>query len=114
MAELASGLGRIHIYRNSSRAPLVQPAVKLNGEVVGVAKPTTRFYLDRPPGRYDIQASTEEKTLNFPLAAGEEAFIRLTVTFGLIGGTVVPERVSKETGQAEMKDLPLIQPGAKP
>jgi hypothetical protein len=110
--QLAAGQGRIYFYRNSSRAPLVQPAVKLNGEVVGSAKPEVAYFVDRKPGQYEIQASTEEKKLYLSLAAGEEKFVRLTVTFGVIGGTVVPELMSAETGQAEMKDLALVPAAA--
>jgi hypothetical protein len=110
--QLAAGHGRIYFYRNSSRAPLVQPAVKLNGEVVGTAKPEVAYFVDRKAGQYEIQASTEEKKLNLSLAAGEEKYVRLTVTFGLIGGTVVPELMSKETGQAEMKGLAQVPAAA--
>jgi len=111
--QLAAGQGRIYIYRNSSRAPLVRPAVRLNGEVVGSAKPNVAFFVDRNPGEYEIEASAEEKQLRFTLSAGEEKFVRLRVTFGLIGGAIVPELSDKDTGQSEMKGLTLIQPGAK-
>jgi hypothetical protein len=111
--KLVASQGRIYIYRNSNRAPLVQPGVKLNGEVVGSAKPDAVFFVDRNPGDYEVEASKEEKKLNFSLSAGEEKFVRLRITFGLIGGTVVPELVGKETGQSETKDLTLIPSAAK-
>jgi len=111
---LAAGQGRIYFYRTSTRAPLVRPAVKLNGEAVGSAEPKAAFFVDRNPGDYAIEASTGEKKLWLSLAAGEAMFVRLQVTFGVIGGSVVPELVSRETGRSEMKVLAPASPGAKP
>jgi len=111
---LAAGQGRIYFYRTSTRAPLVRPAVKLNGEAVGSAEPKAAFFVDRAPGDYEIEASSGEKKLRLSLAAGEVMFVRLKVTFGVIGGSVVPELVSRETGRSEMKALAPASPGAKP
>src|SRR5450432_3600411 len=58
---LAPENGRIYFYRITSLGAAVQPAVKLNGEEVGTAKPSGFFYVDRPPGNYKVETSTEVK-----------------------------------------------------
>jgi hypothetical protein len=70
---LEPGKGRIFIYRPSSFGAAVQPDVRLNGEVVGKAKPLGFFFVDRAPGEYEIVTSTEvERSLSDTLIASRK------------------------------------------
>ena len=99
-----SGQGRIFCYRNSAFGAAVQPAIRLNGEVVGKAVPQGFFYVDRPAGTYEISASTEAKrSLTINLDAGEEKYVRLEVKMGLFVGHIKPVLVDASKGQVEIK-----------
>jgi len=99
-----SGQGRIFCYRNSAFGAAVQPAIRLNGEVVGKAVPQGFFYVDRPAGTYEISASTEaERSLTINLEAREEKYVRLEVKMGLFVGHIKPVLVDTSKGQAEIK-----------
>jgi hypothetical protein len=88
--------------------------VYLNGEPIGTAVPGAFYFLDRSPGDYKVSTTTEvEKQLTFALAAGEEKYVRLAPTFGIIVGRVVPELVDKEEGSSEIKELSFVAPTKK-
>src|SRR5580704_12503983 len=75
----APGQGRIWFYRPSKMVgEAVQPYVYLNGTTVGKAQPGCYFYVDRPPGIYQIKCTTEwSDSDNIYVATGDEKFIRL-------------------------------------
>jgi hypothetical protein len=111
LAKPAATDGRIFLFRSSALGFAIQPNVTVNGTVVGTAVPNAVFFVDRPKGTYEIAASTEvEKKLTFTLEAGETKFVRLTPTFGVLVGRIVPELVDAETAKKEMLDLTLITP----
>lgn len=97
--------GRIYIYRTALLGAAVQPEVKLNGEVVGRAVPGGFFYLDRPPGNYEVVTSTEvDRTLSFTLEKGQTRYVRLEISFGFFVGHVYPELVESAVGAQEIKE----------
>ncbi len=101
--------GRIYLYRKSSMGAAVQPMVRINGDEVGKAKPKGFFYVDLPPGTYDVAASTEaERNLNLTLDAGEEKYVRLEIKIGAFVGHVKPVLVDTEVGQEEIQDMKYI------
>jgi hypothetical protein len=104
---LASDKGRIYFYRSSSMAGgAIQPHVVLNGETVGSSKPGGFFYVDRAPGNYEATCSTEvERKATFVLAAGQERFIKTSISMGLLGGHVTPELVDNAIGQTALQGL---------
>jgi Protein of unknown function (DUF2846) len=104
---LASGKGRIYFYRSGSMfGSGIQPSVKLNGEKVGDSKPGGFFYIDRAPGDYEVMLSTEvDRKLTFTLDAGEERYVRMSVSLGVLVYRVYPELVDKSTGVTEMREL---------
>lgn len=109
-----AGEGRIWLYRDSALGFAIQPSVMLNGTVIGSAVPNAAFYVDRPKGTYEVSASTEvEKKATFTLEAGEIKYIRLTPTFGVMVGRIVPELVSAEEAKKALPELTVIAP-AKP
>jgi len=98
--------GRIYIYRKSALGAAVQPAIRINGEEVGKAKPKGFFYVDLTPGTYDISASTEaERNLNMTLSAGEEKYVRLEVKMGGFVGHIKPVLVDTEVGMEELQKM---------
>jgi hypothetical protein len=108
--DIASGIqpvdedsGRIYIYRTVVLGAAVQPEVKLNGEVIGTAVPQGFFFVDRPPGDYEIVTSTEvERSLSFTLDAGETRYVRLNIGMGFFVGHVYPELVEPAVGRQEI------------
>src|ERR1700686_5101650 len=57
---LSSDQGRVYFYRsNSMMGSAIQPSIMLNGEKVGDSKPGGFFYVDRPPGNYEVVCGTE-------------------------------------------------------
>jgi hypothetical protein len=97
--------GRIFIYRTILLGAAVQPAVKINGEVVGSAVPNGFFYVDRPPGNYEIMTSTEvDRKLSLTLDKSETRFVRLNISMGFFAGHVYPELVDSASGENEIQD----------
>lgn len=100
---VAPDLGRIYVYRTSPVAAAVQPRVRLNGEVVGKAKPRGFFFIDREPGEYELSTSTEVKrSLRLTLDANEEKYVRLEPKLGVLAGHIKPVLVDPEVGKQEI------------
>jgi hypothetical protein len=96
-------IGRIYIYRKAVLGAAVQPAVKLNGEVIGTAVPQGFFFVDRPPGDYEVMTSREvDRSLSFTLDAGETRYVRLNIAMGFFVGHVYPELVEPAVGRREI------------
>jgi hypothetical protein len=77
-----------------------QPAVRVNGEVVGSAVPNGFFYVDRAPENYEIMTSTEvDRKLSLTLDKGEARFVRLNISMGFFAGHVYPELIDPATGE---------------
>ena len=69
----------------------IQPNIRLNDEIVGKSVPGGFFFVDRPPGDYEVRCATEVKrTMTFTLAAGEKRYVRTKVVFGVLAGRVYP------------------------
>lgn len=113
MAEMRStippippGMGRIYVYRATSLGFGLKPDVMLNGQRVATSEALGFFFVDRPPGSYEISTSTEvERKASFALAAGETKYIRTSVSIGVLVGRLIPELVTQAEGEKEMADL---------
>lgn len=87
--------------------------VYLNGVEIGGSQPWAFYFVDRAPGNYVVSTTTEvEKHLSFTLSAGEERFVRLKPTFGLMVGRIVPELIARDEALNELKELRYVP--AKP
>jgi Protein of unknown function (DUF2846) len=97
--------GRIYLYRSSVLGAAVQPAIKVNNDVVGAAQPLGFFYVDRKPGAYEISTTTEvERKLSLTLDAGQTRYVRLNISIGFFVGHVYPELVDNDVGEKEMQE----------
>ena len=104
MQAVGDGNGRIYMYRPSSLGAAVKPAVRVNGDEVGTATAKGFFYVDLPPGDYNISASTEAKrSLDVTLDAGEEMYVHLEIKMGAFVGHVKPVLVEASVGSDEIK-----------
>ncbi|HXP74156.1 MAG TPA: DUF2846 domain-containing protein [Stellaceae bacterium] len=100
---------RIFVYRSTVLGAAIQPSVKINGDVVGSAVPRGFFYVDRPPGDYEITTITEvTRTLSLHLDAGQTRYVRLGISMGFFVGHVYPELVDDAAGSAEIQELHYI------
>jgi hypothetical protein len=107
---LEPGKGRIFIYRPSSFGAAIQPKVRLDGEVVGKAKPHGFFFIDKAPGEYEIVTSTEvERSLSLTLDEGETRYVRLSVSMGFMVGHVYPELVEPSMALEEIQALSYMR-----
>jgi len=103
------GTERIWFYRTSALGAAVQPAVKLNGEVVGSAVPGGFFYVDRAPGDYTVTTATElEKKLTFTLEQGQPRYVRLDISMGFFVGHVYAVLVDEARAKKEMDSTTYI------
>jgi hypothetical protein len=115
MSTAGPDMGRIYFYRTTVLGAAVQPGVRLNGEVVGKAVPNGFFYVDCPPGNYQVATETEvERRLTFTLEAGQVRYVRLNISMGFWVGHVYGELVDETKGQAEIADLRYTGGPAKP
>ncbi|MBI3414508.1 MAG: DUF2846 domain-containing protein [Verrucomicrobia bacterium] len=95
--------GRIYFYRTAVLGAAIQPKVKLNGETIGTAKPKGFFYVDRDPGNYEVETTTEVKRkLSLTLDKGMVRYVRLNIAMGFFAGHVYPELVEDATGEKEI------------
>ena len=109
---LAADKGRIYFYRsNSMLGAAIQPSIVLNGEKVGDSQPGGVFYIDRPPGKYEAMCGTEvERKASFVLSAGQERFVKTTISMGAVAGHVTPELVDSAAGMAAIQSLHFTAP----
>jgi hypothetical protein len=106
---LSPDQGRIFIYRTTALGAAVQPDVNLNGTKVGDAKPKGFFYVDKPPGDYQISTSTEVKrTLSLKLDKSQIRYVRLNMAMGFFVGHCYPELVEPDQGEKEIQNCSFI------
>ena len=100
-------MGRIYFYRSSVPVGLaVQPDININGVKVGSAVPNGFFFVDRPPGKYEISAKTEtEEKVTVTLLAGETKYIQFYLSPGILLPHANLNPVAREKAEQEMADL---------
>jgi len=104
-------LGRIFFYRPSFFGAALRPDVVLNGQTVGEAAAQGFFYVDRPPGTYEVVTSTEvERKVSFVLDKGQTRFVRFSVSWGFFVGHVYGELVNEVMGKYEIQDCKYTGP----
>lgn len=108
---VAAGSARIFFYRNANlgAGAAVRPDVNLNGEKIGNAIPGGFFYVDRPPGDYQVTTTTElKKSLTFHVDAGQVRYVRLGLSPGLMVAHISPELIEAQKAQPEIEKTKSI------
>ena len=107
-----NGQARIVFYRPwGSLFPALTPAVVVNGRKVGVSVAGDLFLREAHPGRYEVFLSNDrDKALILTVAAGEVAYVRTSVAFGLTGPYLKPKLVDEETARHEIANLAPGEP----
>jgi hypothetical protein len=106
----SAGQGRIWFYRPSAFGAAVQPAVRMDGRVVGRAVPHGFFSADTTPGPHEVSAATEwTHTTKIIVKPNCENYVQLNMMMGLLVGHVVPEEVPPEKALRKMEGLHLAQ-----
>jgi hypothetical protein len=97
--------GRIFFYRTTVLGAALQPDITLNGTKVGNAVAQGFFFVDRPPGNYEVVTSTEvDRKVTFVLEKGQARFVRFSVSMGFFVGHVYGELVDSAEGLEEIKE----------
>ena len=98
--------GRISFYRTMVLGAMLQPDIRLNGTKVGNAIPQGFFYVDRPPGNYEVVTSTVvDRKVTFVLEKGQTRFVKFSVTIGFfLLQHVYGDLVDPAVGLEEIKE----------
>jgi hypothetical protein len=107
---LAEDKGRVFFYRPEKfMGGGIRPKVVVNGNVVGPSTPGGFFFVDLPPGSYEVVTTTEvERKLSFQLAARDVRCVRLSVSLGVLVYRIYPELADKARCDSEIEDLNLM------
>lgn len=101
---IASGQGRVFVYRPSFVGAAVKPSVKIDERVVGTSEGQGFFYSDQPPGTHEVSATTEWKHKTpVVVARGQPSNVRCSMMIGIFVGHVIPKQVSAETAETEIQ-----------
>jgi hypothetical protein len=108
---LRSGFGRIYFYRSGIPLGLaVQPDININGAKVGSAVPNGYFFVDRPPGKYELSAKTEiEEKVPITLQAGETKYVQFYLTPGILLPHANLNPVTREKAEQDMAELRQVE-----
>ena len=83
----------------------LRPDINLNGTKVGDSIAQGFFYVDRPPGNYEVVTSTEvDRKVTFVLEKEQTRFVKFSVSMGFFAGHVYGELVDSAMGLEEIKD----------
>jgi hypothetical protein len=97
--------GRIFFYHPSMFGSAVRTEVKLNDESVGEAVSWGFFYVDRPPGNYQVVTSTEvDRKLSFVLEKSQTRFVRFSASLGFFLPHIYGELADSDAAQSEIVD----------
>ena len=110
--------GRIFFYRTTVFGFALQPDIRLNGTKVGDAVPHGFFYVDRPPGNYEVVVTSNraDRKLTFVLDTGQTRFVKFSLKTGChyspsqievyscMPGHVYGELVDPAVGLKEIKE----------
>jgi hypothetical protein len=106
MPALRADTGRIYVLRDGTLGLAVQPDVRIDGVVVGTAKPNGFFYVDRPAGTCTITARTEsEAKLVVSFSPGETKYVRFSIGFGIVVGRPHLDLMDASEGRSVLRDL---------
>jgi len=104
MAPIPSDRGRLYVYRLTSEVNELRPTVRINGEPTDRAIPLRFFYLDLPPGQYEISISKKtDRILTVDLETGGEIFVRLDLLNAAFFWPFMPVLVDPDKAREELR-----------
>lgn len=106
----APDTGRVFFYRPSFVGAAVQPEIVMNGKTVGKAISEGFFFLDCPPGEYEVATTTEvTRKISFVLDKGQTRYIRFNINMGFFVGHVYGELIDAEEAMPEIQKCKYIE-----
>ena len=97
------------MYRGDTEGVAIRPAFSVDGVVIGRAAPNSFCYADRPPGAYEVYASSDKsRGLTVNVEGSEEIYVRFDVDVTLVSWRFTPVQVSSITGRAEIADTRFV------
>lgn len=107
---LSENTARLYFYRPEKIfGSGIRPSVVLNGNIVGPSTPGGFFFVDVPPGSYEVTMTSEvERKLTFAVEKKDVRCVRLTVSLGIIVYRVYPELADKARCDSEIENLNYI------
>ena len=110
---LATGTGRIIIYRDAILSPQKQPAIKLNDDEIGPTKARSFFYVDRVPGNYIVTITGETAApVNVTLDKNKTVYVRINVHSTPVSSELYPSIVDTSTAIRELTSCNHTAPEA--
>ena len=110
IAPEAPETGRIFFYRVTTLGAALQPDIVLNGKTIGKSIAQGFFFLDCPPGEYEVMTSTEVKRkASFVLDEGQTRYIRFKVSPGFFVGHVYGELVDPQEAMPEIQKCKYVE-----
>ena len=108
-SDVPAGNARVVVYRTGLLGAAVQPLVSVDGVERARCQPQGAFVVDVAPGAHTVSATTEvSKTAYLNVEAGQTAYIKCKIGFGLVIGQPSFEVMPEAAGKAESSSLPLI------
>ena len=101
-----AGKSRIAVYRTNLFGAAIQPVIDINGKTTGRCTPQGVFYVDVEPGQQSLSATTEvTKTSYLSVDAGQTAYVKCSIGFGLLIGQPRLDVVSTSIGRTDTQKL---------
>jgi hypothetical protein len=114
IAPEAPETGRIFFYRFTALGAALQPDIVMNGTVIGKSIAQGFFFLDCPPGEYEVMTATEVKRkASFVLDAGQTRYIRFGVSMGFFVGHVYGELVDPQEALPQIQQCKYVEDDKK-
>lgn len=114
-AEPPPGKARLYFYR--TELPLftaLQPQIIVNSRAVGSSIYGEAFYRDAFPGGYHVYlADDPDDSLTFKVRAGETAYVKTDIFYGIGSNRLTLKLVEPKTGREEIAGKTLVDPANK-
>jgi len=101
---LKSDSARLFVYRPDHIGAMYVPGVKINDGEAGKSVPHGFFYVDLPPGDYEISTGWHrEESTHLHLEAGQVRYVRMKFTADPFGFYLDPKVVDEQTALAQIE-----------
>lgn len=105
------GQSRIVVFRDGLLGAAVQPTVTVNGRGTGTCQPNGAFFVNVPPGRHEVTATTEvTNSVQVETAKGSTAYVQCSIGIGFFVGRPHLTPVTPAFGEKAVQ--PLVFTGA--